>query len=141
MSTPHPLQIVRYWADRWRTLAAWCAELPAIVTVEMYAGQRLLGRATYATRHAMVRVTGDLAEDLGTALHELAHLAAPVGTRHSKRWRVLYARAAAEAFGLGSAEEIDPSVQIRDLDMQITDLAREWIRAGHHLAMRATEDS
>ena len=71
------VDVISHWAHTWRNLAAWGAELPATFKIKpIRDSARVLGRAHCDKRLAEIFVTGQLAEDLSTVLHELAHLAA-----------------------------------------------------------------
>ncbi len=129
--------VISHWAHSWRNLAAWGAPLPATLDIKPHEGQRRLGRAYYATRCAEVLITGALHEDLGTVLHELAHLAAPDGTKHGKHWREIYVRAVAEAFGVDK-DIFDIEVKITALDAQVRHEAQKWlVRSGQLVVLRA----
>lgn len=95
------VDVLSSWVTKWRSLVAWGAALAMPITLkEREHRGRVLGRAFPEHGNAIIFMTGDLGEDLGTALHEMAHLAAPTGTGHGKRWREMYARAACEALGI-----------------------------------------
>lgn len=121
------LQVVRHHAEKWRHLLAWGAVLPAVIKVEPYQGG-VLGRGNCVSKLALVRVTGNIAEDLATALHELAHVAAPMGDHHGKGWRTLFARAACEAFKLPRDHFDHERVTVTDLDAQVVTEARFWLK-------------
>lgn len=130
--------VIRHYADRWRTLAAWRAHLPALVAIrKMAPGQRRMGLAHPDECRAIVYVSGDLAEDLATVIHELAHLAAPNHANHGEQWCELFIAATAEVTGL-EAEGFDLDVPITDLDAQVRDAIADWLaRTGQAAVLRA----
>lgn len=134
------IDVVRAWLVTWRTLRAWRAPLDVALAVEPYRGGRELGlaRDSYCTgRSATVWVTGHLAEDLSTALHELAHLAAPRSTHHGALWRETYAAGAQEALGL-PPYSLEPDVTAHDLDVQVREACEAWLtRTGQRVMLRA----
>jgi hypothetical protein len=134
---PTYTDVVTHWARHWRTLAAWGAPVPAAITIKHHEGQRRLGRARPYLCTAEILTTGDLADDLGTALHELAHLAAPGSEHHGKRWREIYARAAAEALRC-DRDLFDLDVTITGLDAQVREAAGRWLaRTGQQAVLKA----
>jgi RES domain-containing protein len=123
------LDVLKHWADRWRSLRAWRAPIAMQLTFKLQ--RKNSSRAGTAWSHqgrAVVYLTGDLAYDLATALHELAHLAAPDSEHHGTHWRTLFVAAAVEACG-GSADdyEID-DVEYGELDAQVEDTVRTWLK-------------
>lgn len=120
------LHTVKTYADRWRSLRSWGAPVSMEIGVEPYKGRGALGLARSVRGMAMVYCTGNLARDLATAVHELAHLAAPNYVRHERPWREMFARAAAEIFECDS-DDFDTEVAIGDLDAQVEDAARGWL--------------
>jgi hypothetical protein len=112
--------------------------LPAAITLKPYKrGQRRLGFAKPGHCVATVYITGNLAEDLSTVLHELAHLAAPGHEHHGERWRELFIAAVAEACGC-DPDAIEPEVVITDLDSQVLAEVAAWlIRSGQHAVLKA----
>jgi hypothetical protein len=117
-----------HYAQAWRSLRAWRAPLPTLVIVEPYRGGGRLGVARCGLRTATVYATGDLAEDLSTVLHELAHLAAPLAARsHGSEWRALFVAAAREVTG-GEDDDLDDlNLTTTDLDAAIRDEIAEWL--------------
>lgn len=129
--------IFNYWAGRWRSLAAWGAPLRMEIEVREYKGGATLGWAWAGRGECVVRLTGDLARDLGTALHELAHLAAPSYVHHERPWREMYARAAGEAL-TRDPSMIDLDVDKYALDDQVVHMVRHWLRCtGQDVVLRA----
>lgn len=92
--------ILASYADRWRNLRAWRAPLPAQISIEPWRGTAHVGVAYPAQCRTTIYQTPCLADDLGTVLHELAHIAAPTRAAHDRAWRELYAAGAAEALAL-----------------------------------------
>lgn len=123
-----PIDIVKSYANDWRSLAAWRAPLDVTVKVtplpRHYA--RRLGTAWPCERRANVYVTGDLIMDLPTVLHELAHLAAPDYTGHERPWRELYMAAVAEATKSDVAL-FDVDVELCDLRAQAEAAVQAWL--------------
>lgn len=125
--------VVTGLATQWRSLRAWRAPLPALVVIDEYKDGDRLGFAKHKDRSAHILLTGrsdrSLARDLTTALHELAHLAAPTFIKHELPWRELYVAGVVEALGLPSFEangfELD--VQITALDAQVTHAVWGWL--------------
>lgn len=134
------LDVVRHWLTRWRALRAWRAPLDVALVVEPYRRGRALGLAhdgPLCGRKATVYVTGHLAEDLATALHELAHLAAPRSEHHGALWRTTFAAGAEEALGLPSGS-LEPDVTQRDLDAQVREACEAWLTStGQRAVLRA----
>lgn len=120
------LQVVQTYAENWRTLRAWGAPLPAAIRTEVHKGQRVLGWASPGRCATVVRCTGDLARDLATVLHELAHLAAPSREGHGAVWKTMFARAAAEALDC-DVDDFDTDVAYMDMDQQVIDMATVWL--------------
>ncbi len=112
--------VLASYADRWRNLRAWRAPLPAVVTIEPWRGQQVVGYAVPARCETVIRQTPRLADDLGTVLHELAHLAAPTRAGHDRAWRQLYALGAAEALALDPHTFVDAPT-----NQTLTSLVRE----------------
>lgn len=97
------VDILTTWADRWRALRAWGRPLTEVAIRVIPRRTRhgsVLGRAHPAWRQIEIRVSGDLVEDLATALHELAHVAAPAGAHHNEPWRRRFAAAVSEVTGI-----------------------------------------
>jgi hypothetical protein len=131
------VDVISHWAHTWRNLAAWGAQLPATFKIVPHKGQRRLGRADCLKRQAEILVTGQLAEDLATVLHELAHLAAPNYVRHEEPWRLMFAAAVAEATGC-DPWAFDLDVSISDLDAQCRDAIAGWlVRSGQAIVLRS----
>lgn len=129
--------VVTHWADTWRSLAAWGAPIPMRVTVKPYKGTQRVGVAWCYQGRANVYVTGDLAFDLATALHELAHLAAPNSEHHGERWKLIFAKAVGEACGV-DPDEFEIDVKITDLDRQAREAVAGWLmRSGQSVVLRA----
>lgn len=118
--------VIKHWAERWRSLAAWRAVIPMRLTFKRYKGHGRVGTAWSHQGRAQVNLTGDLGHDLATVLHELAHLAAPDSEHHGARWRELLVAAAVEAFG-GSVDEYDTTGNYAELDEQVEDAAADWL--------------
>ena len=135
-----PEDVIRTFARRWCGLLAWGAPVRLDeIQVGKYNGTAYAGRA-YCGRHKIVVLQqGSLSTDLSTVLHELAHLAAPNHEHHGAHWRRLYTRAAAEAFSV-SVDTFDPSCDliIGDLDEQIREAARPWVKRNRQLATLKT---
>ncbi len=128
--------VVTHWAHVWRHLTAWGAPVPATFTIKPYKKGRL-GLAHPHVCTAEIRVTGILGEDLSTALHELAHLAAPGYEHHGDRWRDVYIRAAAEALGC-DVHSFDVDVGISALDAQVREAVDRWlVRSGQLTVLTA----
>lgn|GEM_PF-4711445 len=126
--------VLRSWAGKWRNLHAWRRPLPAVVDVGKHRGERYVGLASPAECAALILDTGCLADGLKTALHELAHLAAPNRVAHGLAWARLYVAGAAEALGV----EIDPGMRPADLDRAVTRAADHWLTAsGQRQFLRA----
>jgi hypothetical protein len=129
--------IIKHWADAWRSLAAWGAPIPMSIDIRRDNGCGVLGLARPAHGTAFVKDTGDLVGNLKTALHELAHLAAPSHTHHGIAWRELFTRGAAEALGV-SVYNFDLDVSLEALNDQVADAVREWLeRSGQTVVLRA----
>jgi hypothetical protein len=129
--------VILHWSNTWRSLAAWGAPIPMRVELKPYKGQQFVGLAWSCQGRALVRVTGDLAFDLGTALHELAHLAAPNAEHHGDRWREMFVAGVAEACGV-DADEFEIDVTITDLNRQVHDAVAGWLmRSGQATVLRA----
>lgn len=78
-----------------------------------------------------------MAEDLGTVLHELAHLAAPDRAHHGAEWRALYAAGAAEALGL-PMHTFDDADEQTTLNAHVRDACRAWlVSSGQRTFLRA----
>lgn len=120
--------VIAYWANRWRSLAAWRGQVAMKITVKTRKTRRRVGSAWSHEGRAIVYVTNDLGHDLATVLHELAHLAAPNSEHHGEHWRTLFVAAAVEVFG-GSIDdyEID-DINFTELDRQIEEAARDWLK-------------
>ncbi len=123
---PYHLESIQAYAERWRSLRAWGAQLPMAIKVEKHKGQRVLGWANIGPCTTVIRCTGNLARDLTTALHELAHLAAPGQTGHGERWREMFVRGAAEAFDC-DVDDFDTDVPYLDIDQQVIAAATVWL--------------
>ena len=131
------LDVFNRWAGEWRSLAAWGAPLHINLTIKPYNGQRLLGWAYPHRGDCVVRLTGDLPRDLATALHEMAHLAAPSYVMHELPWRQMFARAAGEALGEDPGV-IELDVDLFDLDKQVMRMVYRWLeRSGQHAVLSA----
>ena len=129
--------VIKHWANQWRSLAAWSAPIPMQVNVKPHKGTRRVGVAWCYQGRANVYVTGNLAFDLATVLHELAHLAAPNSEHHGERWKAIFARAVAEACGV-DADEFEIDVVITDLDKQAQEAIASWLmRSGQATVLRA----
>lgn len=125
------------WVQEWRSLAAWGAPITINLRVEEHKGQSILGLAWSHRGNCMVRLTGDLPRDLATALHEIAHLAAPDSVHHELPWRQMYARAAGEALGEDPAV-IELDTDLYDLDKQVMRMVQRWFdRTGQTTVLRA----
>jgi hypothetical protein len=120
------IESVKAYADRWRSLRSWGAPLDMLIRVEAHKGGKYLGLAKSYACAAIVYCTGSLALDLATAVHEMAHLAAPDSEKHGRRWREVFVRAAAEAFDC-DVDDFDVDVKTGDLDAQVEDAARNWL--------------
>jgi hypothetical protein len=131
------VDVISHWAYNWRNLAAWGAQLPATFKIVPHKGQQRLGRADCLKRTAEILVTGELAEDLATVLHELAHLAVPNYVQHEEPWREMFVAAVAEACGC-DASQFDLDVVITDLDAQCRDAIAGWlVRSGQSIVLRS----
>jgi hypothetical protein len=129
--------VVSHWANTWRSLAAWKAPIPMQIEIKPYKGTRRVGVAWCYQGRANVYVTGDLAFDLATALHELAHLAAPNSEHHGERWREIFVAAVAEACGV-DPDEFEIDVKITDLDRQAREAVAGWLmHTGQATVLRA----
>ncbi len=129
--------VLKHWADRWRNLAAWGAPIPMHVKIIPDNGCGVLGRARPARGTATVKATGNLAGNLKTILHELAHLAAPTFVHHEITWRELFTRGASEALGAHAAD-FDLDVTLFDLNQQVEDAVETWLkRSGQGAVLRA----
>lgn len=133
-----PLDVIKSWAETWRSLAAWRAPLNVEITVKPQPKHvRRLGTAQARQKTAIIYAIGDLAEDLGTALHEMAHLAAPVYVAHERPWREIFVAAATEALGC-NADLFDLDVTVVDLDAQVVAAVDGWLaRTGQITVLRA----
>lgn len=136
------IDVVRTYADRWRSLAAWRA--PLDVTVDVVPApahvRRRMGTAFNCQRRARIYVHADvrLADNLSTVLHELAHLAAPSFVRHARPWREVYTCAAIEALGLPESYAFELDVDIQGLDEQVTAAIDVWLtRSGQRAVLSA----
>lgn len=121
------LDVIQHWADRWRSLSAWRAVIPMRIACKMRKTKRRAGTAWSHEGRAVVYVSGNLAYDLATVLHELAHLAAPNSEHHGEHWRKLFVAAAVEALGGPDDYEID-DVNYSELDEQVEDAVRTWLK-------------
>jgi hypothetical protein len=119
-------EIVERYADQWRSLVAWGAPLPMKIEVVAHKGTVNLGLAWSTLCKAKVRVTGNLARDLATLLHEMAHLAAPNSEHHGIQWKTVFARAAAEALD-GDFDDFDLDVTKYDMDQMVMDMVEAWL--------------
>lgn len=124
--------IVQHYASAWRTLRAWRAPLPAKLTFEEWKHQRVVGFARPWRREVTIRYTGrdlrSLAFDLGTVLHELAHLAAPNLVHHEQPWRELFVASCVEVCKTaGGIDAFDTDVAITDLDVQVRSEVLRWL--------------
>lgn len=130
--------IVKHWTFTWRSLAAWRAPLPMRITFKpLKRGGRSVGTAWSCQGRAVVKLTGKLAYDLATALHEMAHLAAPNSEHHGEKWRELFVAATCEALGLTS-DHFETDVPYADLDGQVEDAVAAWLdRTGQASVLRA----
>lgn len=131
-----PEDIIRKLARQWCGLLAWGAPVRLDeIKVGKHNGTSYAGRANNRLHRIIVLQQGSLSEDISTVLHELAHLAAPDQEHHGAHWRRLYTRAAAEAFSV-PVDTFDASTDliIGDLDAQIRDAARAWIKRSGDLA-------
>ncbi len=129
--------VIQHWADRWRSLSAWRAAIPMRITVKTRKTKRRAGTAWSHEGRAIVYLSGNLAYDLATALHELAHLAAPNSEHHGEQWCKLFVAAAVEAFGGPNDYEID-DINYSELDAQVEDACRAWLkRTGQADVLRA----
>jgi len=111
------LDVIQHWADRWRSLSAWRAVIPMRITVSTRKTTHRSGTAWSHEGRAVVYASGNLAYDLATVLHELAHLAAPNSEHHGEHWCKLFVAAAVEALGGPDDYEIDYG----ELDAQVED--------------------
>lgn len=128
--------VIKTWAERWRSLSAWRAVIPMQLKFEPYK-RGFVGIAHSHKGLAKIRLTGKLAHDLATVLHELAHLAAPNSEHHGEHWRKLFVAAAVEALGGPDDYEID-DVNYSELDKQVEDAVRAWLkRTGQADVLRA----
>lgn len=132
------IDVVKHWAEKWRSLRAWRAAIPQTrFEYEAYKGQGRVGHARNSDGRVHVKLTGKLHFDLGTVLHELAHLAAPNHEHHGLAWRELFAAAAAEALGM-QIEDFEIDVPYSQLDRQVEDAVDGWlIRSGQAAVLRA----
>jgi len=124
-------QTVRYWASRWRQLVAWRRPLGHVTfATTPYKGRGVMGYARLATGVVMIELTGDVVEDLGTALHELAHFAAP-RSHHGESWQAMYAAAVLEVAGV-----VIPRDTKRNMDRSARGaLGLWWTRSGNAFAL------
>lgn len=129
--------VLKSWADRWRSLAAWGGQVSMLVEIKPDNGCGVLGLARPGLGHAYVKDTGDLAQGLKTILHELAHLAAPSFTHHSRRWRLLFVLGACEALDC-DVEDFELDVTLADLNRQVEEAVATWLdRSGQTVVLKA----
>lgn len=97
----------------WKALTSWRQSLadvavgfePLAESPDGYLGRAFHDRSTVPpTRCVMVYVTGYLAEDLETVLHELAHHSVGCGAEHRAPWMHRLAEAVEEATGIAAPE-------------------------------------
>lgn len=127
--TEFTIDLVKRWAAVWCHLAAWGKVLAPTLRVEAYLPFfPILGRANPKTNLVEIFVTGGIAEDLSTVLHELAHISAPAPPHHGIKWKLSYMTAVAEvcrcdvtSFNL----DADPS----ELDDQCRKAIERWLIA------------
>lgn len=118
--------VLQHWAERWRSLSAWRAVIPMRITFKTRKTKRRSGTAWSHEGRAVVYMTTNLVYDLATVLHELAHLAAPDSEHHGPHWRALFVAAAVEA--LGGPDDYEVDVNITELDAQVEDAVRAWLK-------------
>lgn len=117
---------VRCWAERWRGLRAWGRPLEEVsIEIQPYRGQAQCGTAWPTQRRCVVRVGagGHVVYDLETALHELAHCAAPGDEHHGPKWRRPLVAAVLEVTGIAVADDGQP---FELLDRACVDALRAW---------------
>lgn len=132
------LDVIKHWANRWRSLRAWRNTIPVVdFRYKTYSGRGRVGQASCVEGYAEIRLTGVLHHDLGTVLHELAHLAVPIGAHHNELWREAFVVGAAEALDVSIAE-LDPGLPISELDRQVEDAVASWLaHSGQAAVLRA----
>lgn len=129
--------VLKSWADRWRSLAAWGAPLPMSIEILDDKGRGPLGKAWSYACSAIVYDTGHLPGNLKTILHELAHLAAPNYVQHELPWRRMFVRAACEALG-ARVEDFELDVDLLTLNNQVEDAVKAWLdRSGQAVVLKA----
>lgn len=122
--------VLKSWADQWRTLRAWGRNLEEVTFTFKPHRRGPLGSACSVTRDAEIRETHDLADDLATILHELAHLAVPGCEQHGTRWRVAFSAAVKEVTGGVVAD-----AEIHLIDRQARDYVKQWLTASGQAAV------
>lgn len=119
-------EMVKFYADKWRSLRAWCAPIPMDVELKPHRGTYNLGLAWSGRGKLQVKITGRLSRDLATLLHEMAHLAAPDDEHHGARWKEMFIRGAAEALD-ADVSDFDPDVTKYAMDEQVIDMVECWL--------------
>lgn len=123
--TPHDL--IRLFAENWKHLRAWGRPLVEVEIKIVDARQN--GHTGYcrpAARTLTICAGRELASNLDTALHELAHCAAPADTHHGPAWREAYAMAVQEVTGIGvPGARHDTYAAVRALGVEAL---REWTK-------------
>lgn len=119
--------ILRGYIERWKALAAWGGALDGVRVRLGTPDHDWLGTCRPAARLVNLHPRcEDLAEDLGTILHEYAHAACPDGEGHGERWREMFAWAVEEVVGrpVPGAAEADMDA----LDRLAVEAIRGWLR-------------
>jgi hypothetical protein len=125
MTSSRRIAIVRTWAERWRSLAAWRRDLVE-VAIDVVAHRRgPLGTARPGLRVVSIRVGSDVVDGLATALHELAHVAVAGDAAHGDAWKERYLLAVEEVTGRALAAP--PTIEL--LDRSVVAALRGWWRA------------
>lgn len=131
------VDVIKSYADSWRSLASWRVPLDVTVAVKPMPAHhtRRLGTAFVCQRRANVYVIDhDVTGALSTLLHELAHLAAPDFTHHELPWREIYVNAVAEATK-SDASLFDLDVSLDELRPQVRAAIDAWLDASGQRAV------
>ena len=113
---------VRNIADRWRGLLAWGSPITGAIDIVDGSGG---GYAKHDGHACIVFSNGSLARSLTTVLHEMAHMAAPAGELHGRRWRGLLARATHEVTGV----PVPDGAPMQVMDELVESAVRSWLTA------------
>lgn len=91
------IDLVKRWAAVWCHLVTWGKQLTPTFAVDAYLPTNpILGRAHPDIGLVEIFVTGGIAEDLSTVLHELARISSPMPPHHGIEWKLSYVTAIAE---------------------------------------------